>query len=80
MLDRLALMLRWLRAVCRLRRDRALENLALRVIGWQLVIRHPEGSLKPSYDVSGRQFESSQARWSTFDIDLCQASRYSSEQ
>ena len=30
MLDRLALMLRWLRAVCRLRNDLALENLALR--------------------------------------------------
>ena len=30
MLDRLALLLRWLRALCRLRGNLALENLALR--------------------------------------------------
>ena len=45
MLDRLALMLRWLRAVCRLRSDLALENLALRQQLTVLSRRHPRPRL-----------------------------------
>jgi hypothetical protein len=45
MLDRLALVLRWLSALCRLRGDLALENLALRQQLTVLSRRHPRPRL-----------------------------------
>src|SRR5438132_1329796 len=45
MLERLALMLRWLRALCRLRGELALENLALRQQLTVMSRRHPRPRL-----------------------------------